>query len=673
MKLATIVKTTVLFLILLSRYEAIYGQGNWANTYIVAYKDTCYKFEINVSSNSSLIKYYHDTSGFDTIRISSMDDGESFCNMIKNIIKNQTNFSSSDKKEIANKLFVAYKARQQTEQLFKRINTLENDGRKTIGIISLKRPIVNAKLFSRRKLDKILFYLEKERVVKEFRHYKDSIMLLVLDYNKNIDKVKDNEIDDSKYIDLGSRLNLYKRTINDTLSKSKKDTLQKLIDLCNDSIQRLKRRTIDSLMSQVNRYKALIQNRENIDGIFFQPSKGIKYFYQRKRSFRKRPDLIKYETVRLNIDSVDISFENGIIKDIHVRTRLYLKHNKVRDSIFYFSNWGYIPIRNAQDIDGLSCKGKNYVSFLYSNDSIMVLDLADVINYDRKISFSSGTYIPKDTTVVITNGKNEIVRLYKPTISENFDISIYTDALGYSGTTVPNGIVQAEVQLDFNLNQGKNSYALYDIWRKSDKIKNKPIYRYQLVVLNKISPYFKLTKIEKSNNRLTISDTTKGDMMNVFKYSHLNIGTELNLLTYRTDSKLFTINTAGGILRTTIGNDSIESNNKDISTLYFYPNLELKFFDSNKIDFSLRFGAYGAWNVNGIDTASLSKAKVKIKNKYEIANNCWAQFQQSINLHPGGNKQSSIFIRSAQYVGTKSNYYTFQIGYSTSLGNVLNF
>jgi hypothetical protein len=164
-------------------------------------------------------------------------------------------------------------------------------------------------------------------------------------------------------------------------------------------------------------------------------------------------------------------------------------------------------------------------------------------------------------------------------------------------------------------------------------------------------------------------------MLDIFKYSHLNVGTELNVITLRTDSKLFTGNISGGILRTTMSVDSTGKNDFDISTMYVNPNCDFKFFESNKIDFNFRFGAFVAWTISSLDSVTISDAKQSIKDYISDRKNWWFQFQQSINLHPGGNKQSSIFIRASQYLelSSKNNYFTFQIGYSTTLSNLLKF
>lgn len=398
--------------------------------------------------------------------------------------------------------------------------------------------------------------------------------------------------------------------------------------------------------------------------------KNVDVFSINNGSNKVTPDPSKKRSVQVSIDSVDIAFEQGVIKDILIRAKLIntQKQPIIKGPILYFTNKRYIPVRNAEDVNLLSCKGKNYLYFLYRTDSLMVLDLADVIYYDRKIPYAAGTYIPKDTTIYLKADIDNHVNLIKPSIPENFDIRVFTDVLGINGKE-PNGIVQSEAQLNFWLNVGKNRLTLGKLLKLRY---NK--YRQQLFCFNKISPYFKLTKIEKANNSNVFIDTTskQTNLLDMFKYAHLNVGTELNVLTYRTNSKLFTCNVAGGFFRTTIGYDSLKVNHVDKSTVYINPNLDFQFFESNKIDFNLKFGVYGAWTISPIDSFAFSKVKTVVKKYANDDSHWWGQFQQSINIHPHGRRSNSFFIRTSQYISTKNNYFTFQIGYSTSLANILN-
>ncbi|MFZ4414431.1 MAG: hypothetical protein ACOYOV_15205 [Bacteroidales bacterium] len=365
------------------------------------------------------------------------------------------------------------------------------------------------------------------------------------------------------------------------------------------------------------------------------------------------------DTTTVNIDSVQIAFENGVIKDIKVRAI-------DKGEIYYFTNPRYIPIRNAQDIDRISSKNNNLLTFRCDRDHIMVLDFANIVDFNRTVQFGSGTYIPKDTTLTIKEGISKYIK--KPSMIECFDLRLYTDVLGYSGT-MPNGIIQAEAQINFGLNEGKTKYRLYNIYKNEQRSN----YRHQWVWFNRYSPYIRIMKFEKSNVSLnSVFDSVKTDLLEIYKYSKLEIGNELNILTYRTDSKLITLNAAGGLFRTTIGNDSVESNNKTYSTLYFNPNLEFKIFESNKIDYYFRAGGYLAWLASPFESLNYKNVVEKSMSYFAHKVNWFFQLQQSINLHPGGDKQQSFFIRTSEYLSSKNSHFTFQLGYSTSIDGIIN-
>lgn len=585
------------------------GQPNLANVFTVEQNDTMYKFAVEKLPKAYIIKFINPDEN-STKGADSIFSIEDHVALAGAIMKT-AKVSYTDANKIADKLYEKYSARQHTIELQSRINVLENDKGANIGVISLRGDSVKAFLISRKKFDKKNFSKDKAQIEKRKE--------------------------------------------------------------CLDSIKEKKG---EELIKGEKRCSCL--HKTTISGIDYLQTKKHICFFRLRRYYKKSTAALKLNRTefKLEIDSVDIAFENGIIKDIVVRTRgqKVVKKNgkKGKDTHFNFSNWGYIPVRSGLDVEALSSKDKNYLTSLFSNDSVLVIDLADVIYYNRKITFSSGTYITKDTALTITKAK-QIVQLKKPTMSDNFDIRIFTDALGYN-KNAPNGIVQGEAQLNFCLNQWRNRYTLFKIWKKDYAVKNVPIGRYQFLFLNRISPYFKISKIEKSNSQLPIDTSSKkGNLMDVFKYGHLDVGTELNLVTLRTDSKLFTLNMAFGAFRTKIGNDSIDSKNLTISTIYSNPNIDFKFFESNKIDFNIRIGLYGAWIVSPVDSASLMDMSTSIKNYVFDKTNWWCQFQQSFNLHPGGNSQNSIFIRSAQYFSTSNNHFTFQIGYSSTLSKLFNF
>jgi len=361
------------------------------------------------------------------------------------------------------------------------------------------------------------------------------------------------------------------------------------------------------------------------------------------------------------IKAASISFENGYIKDILVRA---CTSSKV-DSVFNLSNKRYIPFRDAHDIDNLSTKNRNMLTFLYSQSSIVSVDLKDVLDFHRTETMGSGTYVCADTTFQFSDTK-EVLPLTKSSIGSSLNLRIYTDPLGYEQNT-PNGILQTEVQLNFMLNTTATHKKFFSEELNDARLSTN---RCEWVWLNRISPYIKWMKMEKNNSILAIDRTKNYDMMELMKYAYLDMGTDMNMISFKSDSKLFTANIAVGLWRTKVGNDSIGENNFFVSTIYINPKVDFKFYESDRIDFSLCFGVYGAWQVNQITKDELLTAKTYLTSYSFMSNNFWGQLQQNINFHPGGNRYNSIFLRTNQYIGLANSHFTFQIGYSTPISNI---
>lgn len=363
----------------------------------------------------------------------------------------------------------------------------------------------------------------------------------------------------------------------------------------------------------------------------------------------------------VRITSASISFESGYIKDIAVSAV-----SEGGDSVFHFSNQRYISLRDARDIDNLATKSRNMLTFMYSKSSLATIDMRDVFEFERTRTLESGTYVCADTTLRFTKAP-EVLPLKKSSIANSLNLRIYTDPLGYEKKN-PNGVLQMEAQLNFILNTipTHRKYFRDDMQDvRFDKS------RYNWVWLSRISPYMKLTKIEESNSVLAIGPESASDMMELFKYAYLDLGTELNVLSFKSDSKLFTGNIAAGLWRTKVGNDSVDNASFFVSTVYVNPKLDFRFVESDRIDFSLALGVYGAWQVNPITKEELAAAHTHLTSFSFMSERFWGQVQQNINLHPGGDRYKSIFIRANQYIGFKNNHFSFQVGYSTPISDVL--
>jgi hypothetical protein len=415
------------------------------------------------------------------------------------------------------------------------------------------------------------------------------------------------------------------------------------------ALLKLKRTSVDAYFLEKELPVKKRQINSEKDTIKYSGKKGITYESSINNTIKKK---------RLSIQSVSIAFENGVIKDLLLRAI-----DSIDNRQCYFSNSEYIPIRDGLDIDRIATKNRHFLTFQYNRVQTLALDLSEVLDYNRQITCTSGTYIPQDTTISIKGIETGTINLYKPSIAESFDVRLFTDAVGYSGKN-SNGIVQLEAQINFYLNQGTKFKDLDKIRNENNPYK----YRCQSIWFNRISPYLRLSKLEDNENSLNESEISNNKLMlELYKYANLDFGTDLNFYTFRTDSKLYTANLALGLLRTTIGKDSV-----NVTSIYLHPYFDLKFFESNKIDFNCGIGGYLAWKVSSVNPIIVSET-LHNKDIQFFCNHTWINIGESINLHPSGNQQNSVFIRATQYIGVYNNYFTFQIGYSTSISNLLKF
>jgi hypothetical protein len=376
-----------------------------------------------------------------------------------------------------------------------------------------------------------------------------------------------------------------------------------------------------------------------------------------------------------------LSIENGIIKDILVYCIDVSKKEKekekekgkndntTQDNLkgkeYCFSNRHYIPLRDAFDIDNLNTEHVNLLIAQISKSLIASIDLSDVLRTIRSGTLASGTYISADTTFTLPS--KGIVVVKKSSIIDNLNLKVFTDVMGYEKNSI-NGVVQTEAKINFILNPSSNSKQQF-----TDEVLKINRNRHEWVWINRISPYIKWMRMENNNSSLSIESTTQGDVMNLFKYATLDMGTDFNVITYRTDSKLFTANLAAGIWRTKVvqnKNDSTDVNNLFVSTFYLNPTFEFKFYESDRLDFSLGVGVFGATKLGIISAEDLKNIKSKLTSYDFTSNHFWGQIQECVNFHPNGNWRNSIFLRANQYWNPKNSHFTFQIGYSTPLSNI---
>lgn len=494
----------------------------------------------------------------------------------------------------------------------------------------------------------------KQIVISQIVEHKDSIVIQLFDSTNNIISANTIKIKKNcQEVELTQALN---RLVSLKLKNVEKLQAE-LISKWKLSIQEYEKLQKDSVDSRLKDIKG-----DNI-GILYVKSKKVKACILQRNYFGIYSN--ENSSVNLEIDSVEIAFECGQIKDMIVKTK-----NSKNES-YCFTNPNYFTVRNSQDFDRFSKKGEIFLINSISRDSILTLDFADVLYFNRKLSGPSGTYIPADTNIVVSPQYPIGVRLFKTSMINNMDLRVFTDVLGYNNQSNPNGIIQSEIQINFGLNQHSKRFTLSNAWDKESKRFLHSNYKSTFIWINRISPFIILSMIENSNKNLLINENQTKNLLDLFKYSNTNIGTELNVFVYKTDSKLFACNLGGGVLRTNVVKDSINSSNFNVSTAYINPNFNFQFFESNRIDFNVKISGYCAWLLSSIDKVLFSNPGHLIKDYISDGSHWWFEIGQSINLHPSGKKSSSIFIRASQFISTNNNHFTFQIGYATSIGKIL--
>jgi len=387
-------------------------------------------------------------------------------------------------------------------------------------------------------------------------------------------------------------------------------------------------------------------------------------------------DILSRE-VKALVKYMKFSIENGIIKDLLVfcvvtdgEIKPYYSNTAKQNwkgKKLVFSNRHYIPLRNTFDIDQLNTRRVNFQVCKIAKDTIASIDLSDILLAIRTGTMKSGTYVSNDTTFTLASETKDVA-IRKASIVDNLNLKVYTDVFGYDKNSI-NGIVQMEAKINFLLNtESTSKTSFYDDILKTRYTDS----RKEWVWINRISPYIKWMKIENNNNYYPVDTTTQGDVMNLFKYATLDIGTEFNVITYRTDSKLFTANLAAGIWRTKIGLNKNDSSNTFVSTFYLNPTIDFKFYESDHLDFSLGIGVFGATKLGTVSADDMKSLKSKLTSYNFTSNHFWGQIQECVNFHPNGNWRKSIFLRANQYWNPRNSHYTFQIGYSTPISKVFN-
>ncbi len=355
------------------------------------------------------------------------------------------------------------------------------------------------------------------------------------------------------------------------------------------------------------------------------------------------------------IGSVEIAIEDGAMKDILIKGKLQPEHIDI-----FFQNTYAISISTPRHITNVNTRGNNL--FRYHGDGReFYIDFADVIKYDRIVAMGSGHYVPRNGVIKLNNTAQEPITLVKNPFFDNFDVRIYTDVTGLQKEN-PNGLIQTEGQYHILLN-------------------TKPLGPYSrffrnISVFNKIAPIVKFSKIENKLNDLPLETVARDSLsfnrtnsVDLLRYADLNIGIDINVVSWIGSHTKFRLNGLMGLYRTSVDSSSLSVvDNGRIVTKKFEPRNVLSWFampllsaqmiDGDKLDFDVSIGAI---------FLRLFDENISLAGRSAV--HC---YQMNLNIHPDtGQQDKSIFFRTTFFYISKShNNLSLQLGYSTPISKL---
>jgi hypothetical protein len=233
----------------------------------------------------------------------------------------------------------------------------------------------------------------------------------------------------------------------------------------------------------------------------------------------------------INIEKVDIKFENEQIADIKVIGNFIKGKNgksytngKSEGFRMVFQNRIPIPYSTKADVsnDKNNCRLRKIRLYETIRRDTFYINIKDVIYNDYKLLNQTENYSPIDQVITLKpHERGKVIK--KETVSKLLDAAIYTDLVGFNGSK-PNGLIQTEISRRFYINRRVCTIS--------------PTYLH-FGFFNDIKPKITLSKLESNNKVLELSSKPVNsnsvqlytNAIDIFKHTSWSSGGELNLVT----------------------------------------------------------------------------------------------------------------------------------------------
>ncbi|MBU1097825.1 MAG: hypothetical protein KKB34_15180 [Bacteroidetes bacterium] len=366
------------------------------------------------------------------------------------------------------------------------------------------------------------------------------------------------------------------------------------------------------------------------------------------------------------VSDFQITFEDGFIKSAVAQI------NTDSEVIFFYNRYP-ISVKKNNDISKLNSPGQYALtSNLFDLENSYTVDLYDLIIYKQRLVSGSGNYFPSNNQVVRLNIDSVSIDLKKSSFINDFSIAIYTDVTGLKRDN-PNGLIQIEGEYEYLGWTERQFIALGG-------------YGYYF---HRLIPYLSFTKLEDKLNVLALDyyeDKQYTSIFNLLKYSNLNFGLKLNLISLIGQSWLFNLDVKGGLLRTAVADSIVKEAEKlsdtdenpkwvnygerNLNSVYIAPSIQYSVIPNPHVNINLSYGViFSELLSNEITVVKKSVRADKVsQNKYSNfldPANIIQVFQADLKVIIDPiNKKENLFFRSAFYWRKPSSNYTLQLGYA---------
>lgn len=237
-------------------------------------------------------------------------------------------------------------------------------------------------------------------------------------------------------------------------------------------------------------FYTVVANIDAIDDLNYAPIAGTlkvaKEVYLYRDSIHQRS--LPLKGIKFEIETVQIVFQQGYIQDIIVDGKIIkdalvvkdknLKIEEFEGAQLRFTNYygiGFSSKRNYRKLDFINLypnKKKNIdKNFIYSKSKTddrnlfekneLSIRLGEIIeSYDFKNDLYTTDFSPSNIKVTIDGGKS--TTLYKDKTYKILEARVFSDFLGFNSDK-PNGLVQIELEKQFNFNTTRYKFLTYRI------------------------------------------------------------------------------------------------------------------------------------------------------------------------------------------------------------------